>query len=370
MNILHLQPLLRGLTAFAFVLSTAPFALADCGQILVVTRVRVDVGVRVVSTPYVPPPTPWVPYPGPSSVVVNQNQSQSQSQSARVVPNPPVLPIPAYRGDDPEWDSIAASKAVGKSIRTFQEPKQLAVIAWNGKEQILTLMTEQQAFKGEGAALSVLPLPGKPISIREGDKELFAEASAMLAKKLIGAAKKPVVAEARIGAHNIFVIEAESTDQFVKEVEDYVGKKFGEQAQPLITGHIRQLIDRYLEFGFRHFAFDLMLNRPELEMKQAIQYHFASDFVYYPMHISQAGGSGPTTVELLVFTPGPLATVRKGALPAKEIQNTSTVAFTAAELAELNKDLADLMGEGGAQGRKWTITGRLDSFPGDIMMRP
>ncbi|WDI43791.1 hypothetical protein [Bremerella sp. P1] len=338
---------------------------ADCGQILVTTRVHVHVGVSVRATTYYPPPTVVIRRPVPPPLVVNQTQTQSQSQTVAAGGG-----IPAYRGDDPEWNSIAAAKAVGKGIRTFKEPRQFAVIAWNGEEEILTLSTEQQAFKGEGAALSVLPLPGKPIEIKEGDRELFANCSALLAKKLVGSAKKPVIAEAKIGAHNIFVIEADSTDQFVTEVEAYVNKKFGEDAQPLITGHIRELIDRYQKLGFRHFAFDLVLNRTELDVKQAIQYRFVSDYVYYPLYISRAGGTGATTVEAIVFTPGGLTQVRKGALPADAIVNTSSVQFTQAELAEQNKDLGEFFGAKGALGRKWTISGDLSSFTGDVMMRP
>ncbi|MCA9049838.1 MAG: hypothetical protein KDA89_13980 [Planctomycetaceae bacterium] len=341
----------------------------DCGQILVTTRVHVHVDVSVVATPYYPPPTVIIRRPVPPPVVISQTQSQSQSQSqTQTVAGG--QGIAAYRGDDPEWDSIAAAKAVGKGIRTFKEPKQYAVIAWNGSQEILTLSTEQQAFKGEGAALSVLPLPGKPLEIKEGDPDLYANASAVLAQKLVGSAKKPVVAEAKIGTHNIFVIEADSADQFVREVESYVDKKFGKDAQPLITGHIREIIDRYVQLKFRYFAFDLILNTPELEVKQAIQYRFESDYVYYPLYISRAGGSGATTVEAVVFTTGGLSQVRKEALPADQIQNTSSATFSHAELSELNGDLASLFDGKGAMGRKWSIGGDLSSFVGDVMMRP
>lgn len=362
---MYLKNFSTTLMAAAALLGATSIAAADCGQILVTTRVTVRVGVTVRATRYYPPPTVVIRRPVPPPLVVNQSQSQSQSQSVVAGSG-----IPAYRGDDPEWDSIAAAKAVGKSIRTFEEPRQFAVIAWNGKEEILTLATEQKAFKGEGAALSVLPLPGKPIEIKEGDRELFADASALLAKKLVGSAKKPVIAEAKIGAHNIFVVEADSTDAFVAEVTAYVNKKFGEEAEPLITGHIRDLIDRYQKLNFRYFAFDLILNKTDLDVKQAIQYRFESDFVYYPMYISRAGGTGATTVDAVVFTPGELKQVRKGALPADEIVNTTSARFSETELTDLNGDLGALFGADGALGRKWTISGDLNSFAGDVMMRP
>lgn len=347
----------------------ASVAWSDCGQIPVITRVHVGVDV-VVSNDWYPPPTRIIHVPVPPPLVTTtQTQSQTQSQSQTQITRTGGG-IPVYRGDDPEWDTVAAAKAIGKGIRTFKEPKQYAVIAWNGAEEILLLMTEQQAFKGAGAALSVLPLPGKPIEIKAGDRELYANASAQIAKKLVGAAKKPVIAETRIGAHNIFVIEAESVDQFVQEVEEYVTSKFGENAQPLMTGHIRETIEHYVGQGFRHFAFDLILNRPELEVKQAIQYRFASDYVFYPMYISRLGGTGETMVEAVVFTSGPLSQVKRGALPDKAIDTTKTAAFTQAELMELSPDLGGLMGAGGAQGRKWTIEGEISAFAGDVMMRP
>jgi hypothetical protein len=353
--------------SLAFVTAT-PSLWADCGQIPIIRRVNVNVNVDVVvSNDWYPPPTRIIRVPVPPpliSTTQTQTQTQSQTQITRGGGG-----IPVYRGDDPEWDTVAAAKAVGKGIRTFKEPKQYAVIGWDGSEQILVLMTEQQAFKGEGAALSVLPLPGEPIEIKEGDKELFANASAEIAKRLVGAAKKPVIAEARIGAHNIFVIEAESTDQFVKEVEEYVTNKFGENAQPLLTGHIRETIQHYVGQGFRYFAFDLILNKPELEVKQAIQYRFKSDYVYYPLYVSRLGGTGDTMVEAVVFTKGAINQVKRGALPDSQINTTRAVAFTQEELNALSPDLGNLMGAGGAQGRKWTIEGEISSFTGDVMMR-
>lgn len=339
---------------------------ADCGQILVTTRVHVQVGVSVHATDYYPPPTIFVRHPVPPPLVVSQSQSQSQSQTIAAGGQG----ISAYRGDDPEWNSIAAAKAVGKGIRTFKEPRQYAVIAWDGKQEILTLATEQQAFKGAGAALSVLPLPGKPIEIKEGDRDLYANSSAMLAKKLVGSAKKPVVAEAKIGAHNIFVVEASTVDQFVEEVNSYVAKKFGEQAEPLMTGHIRETIEHYVKGGFRYFAFDLILNAPDLEVKQAIQYRFESDYVYYPLYISRLGGTGATTVDVVVFTSGGLSKVHKGALSADAISSTTSANFTHDELQELSTDLATMFADAGAMGRKWTIKGTLDGFNGDVMMKP
>jgi hypothetical protein len=165
------------------------------------------------------------------------------------------------------------------------------------------------------------------------------------------------------------VIEAESTDQFVKEVEEYVTNKFGENAQPLLTGHIRETIQHYVGQGFRYFAFDLILNKPELEVKQAIQYRFKSDYVYYPLYVSRLGGTGDTMVEAVVFTKGAINQVKRGALPDSQINTTRAVAFTQEELNALSPDLGNLMGAGGAQGRKWTIEGEISSFTGDVMMR-
>ncbi len=332
-------------------------AKADCGQILVVTRVHVTT--RVIATTYRPPAPPYVVNTGPTSVISNNTNNNINN----------INNAAAFSGNDPEWDAVAQRKAFGKSIRTFEEPRQRSVVAWNGREQILVLKTEQKAFKGNGSALSILPLPGKPIAIKEGDDELFTNCFAAVGKKL-GQFKKPVVLTSTIGAHNIFVVHAKTTDDFVREVEEYVDNKFGSDARPLITGHIRDIIDRYVKDNFEYFAFDLVMSGPTLLPKQTIHYQFESDYLYYPMYISRAGGSGDTSVQLVVFSNDELGQVRKGALPEKFIKSTKGVSFTNSELDKLNPELAELMSGSGAVGRVWTIKGKLDGFPGDIMMKP
>lgn len=248
--------------------------------------------------------------------------------------------------------------------RSFYEPAQRAVIAWNGKEEILVLSTNQKSVKGKGAVLSVLPLPGKPIDVTKGDLDLFKNA-----RRTLGIRKPQAVdpiLEKKIGAHNIFVVKAKDTNEFADDVQEYIKEKYGNKAKAAITKMTKRVIGSYLKAGFEYFAFDLMTSDTELSTKQAICYRFESDKIYYPLVISRCGGTGPTTIELMVFSPG-LVDHFKG-LPEKEIGSTSSVTVSKSKLNALDSEIADLFeDEKVVMARIWTIRGQLDNFPGDVL---
>lgn len=82
--------------------------------------------------------------------------------------------------DEDFLDELAEDEEIGdfwQEGRSFREPIQQALIAWNGEEEILILQTMQESLlPKDGAVLSVVPLPGRPIDVSRGDPRAFERA--------------------------------------------------------------------------------------------------------------------------------------------------------------------------------------------------
>ena len=214
--------------------------------------------------------------------------------------------------------------------RTFEERSQKALIAWNGYDneagiETLILSTDEVATENAPQAmLSVLPLPGKPISVERANLQAFIKAGILFDKKLVAKGQESsygVVYTTKIGSHNIFVWEIEDIATFREKVESYIGAKYGNEAAVLITEHTENVIKYYFDKGFKYFAFDLTLVDNEIKTKEAIAYTFRTSYAFFPMAISAIGGSGRSVIELLVMTPDEIALSKEF---EKELKDTDT----------------------------------------------
>ncbi len=258
----------------------------------------------------------------------------------------------------------------------FQEPSQRAVLAWNGTEEILVLMTEQQSMVGSGATLSIMPLPGRPISVTRASNELFNEFKTLLESKAPAPEGVPkgvpyveaaeLVLQEKIGAHHIFVFRANRVEGFVNAVGREVGKIYGNKAVPAVQPITQKVIAKYMQAGFQYFAFDLVQTKDELAEKEAIRYHFESPSVFYPMIISRSGGTGHSEVDLIVITPGQV-TQKMGNLQDPTI--TLKTNLEDQEIRNLDEKMADLFGGRGAFARHWNFSGDINKFGGDVLYR-
>ena len=358
---------------FACVASFTPqVADADTGRI-VIYRVP-----RVYRWPPLPPP-PRPIYNWQQAQVRNQTQANSgntninsptsnvnsnnttnntllnQNLGTQISINGNIMPTPTQ------------FTAAGKSF-SFNEPKQNGVIGWNGKEEILILSTDENStVAGGGAALSVLPLPGKPISITPASTEAFKDATSLIKRKLSMVAKGTMLLEAKIGTHNIFVWKLDSPDDFANQVRAYIKEKYAGQADALVTEETEKVIKHYFEQGFRYFAFDLAFMTEKPETKVAIAYHFESPYVYYPLVVSRIGGAGKTRVTLAVFTPSMLHHFKGLRHEQIKVFGDKSVDLTAAELEPIDPGIAKLMGSGQFKGRIFEISGQINTFGGDVM---
>ena len=120
---------------------------------------------------------------------------------------------------------------------------------------------------------------------------------------------------------------------------DFMKKKAA--VNPQIDTRFLDVVQRYLDRGFRWFVFDSIDTTDALHSRQPIQYRFQSDEVYYPLDISTLE-SGTTQVDLLLVTSRPLTTFPKLRPAAKRRQ---AVTVTLNELAAVSSEWADFMSQ-------------------------
>ena len=122
------------------------------------------------------------------------------------------------------------------------EPNQRAVLAYNGREEILLLSTDLRASE-QTKVLEVIPFPSEP-TVKKGNTKVFAEATRLINSKLqprlltkkghfgggMGAAEaaRPPAGEVtlhkKIGAHDISVVRVLDRRRFVDWVNEYLKK--------------------------------------------------------------------------------------------------------------------------------------------------
>ncbi len=349
-----------------------PAANADTGRIIIY---------------HVPPTHVWPPLPPPPPPIYNWQQSQvqntTQANSGNTNINSPTSNVDSNNTINNTLlnqnmgtqisingnivPSPTQFTAAGKSF-SFNEPRQNGVIAWNGKEEILILSTDENSnVAGGGAALSVLPLSGKPISVNPASTKAFDDATAMIKQKLSLVAKGKMMLEAKIGTHNIFVWQLDKPEDFANQVRAFIKEKYAGKADALVTDEAEKIIKHYFAQGFRYFAFDLAFMPEKPETKVAIAYHFESPYVYYPLVVSRIGGEGNTLVTLAVFTPALLHNFKGLRHEEIKVFGDKSVDLTAADLKPIDEGLAKLMGDGQFKGRIFEISGKINAFNGDVM---
>lgn len=195
----------------------------------------------------------------------------------------------------------------------IQQPAQRAIIAYNGVEEILILQTDVKADR-ETKVVEFMPLPSKP-HVSLAPKGCF-RALAQLIKKhnvryirfLRGkgedegakAEAVKVVVAAQLGPHNVTVVEVKDADEFVRWVKAFFEKNG--LGKPALGKSLKQIVADYLKRGFTFFAFDIVTLSPEKQTVQPLTYRFNSDYLYYPLKVTNLYG-GEGTVELFVIHP-------------------------------------------------------------------
>jgi hypothetical protein len=263
------------------------------------------------------------------------------------------------------------------------EPNQRALIACDGKEQILILTTDLQSDQ-ETKVLEIMPLPSEP-TITKADAEVFKRATDLINKKLpwtqgeflsmgessFGSGGAPpagrVTFHKRIGAHDVSTTHVERPEAFIQWAQDYL--KAQGVDNPTIPPALARVIGEYISENFTWFVFDVVSLSKEPVTKEALQFRFKTEFLFYPMRITRAE-HGDTTVTLLILTPRLIDPNFCLGIVREKIRIVhQPVTLTGAEVADLSKDIFALLGNPKTiQIRNWEIRGSLDSFTDDVIV--
>ena len=262
------------------------------------------------------------------------------------------------------------------SVSVF-EPRQRAMIAWNGQEEILILSTDLRA-SAPTKVLEVIPLPAEP-RVTKGDLDVFRKANALIYRSLLpkhflsvskaaeasrGTPAGEITFHERIGSHDVSVARVKDAAGFIDWVESYLRSQ-GVNT-PTIPSALESVVAEYLSEGFVWFVFDVVELDATTKTRDAIQYRFETDKLFYPLKITRAE-KGKTSVQLLVLTPNLLRNFP--CIPMSRIRLVhAPVAISSTDLARLSQEMADLFyHREGMRLRMWQIEGRLSEFRQDLV---
>ena len=264
-----------------------------------------------------------------------------------------------------------------KGVR-ISEPEQDAIIAWNGKEQLLYLQTTLSASE-DTKVLELMPLPSKP-TVEASDVGVFKRCAFLLPRPPVGpstgddpfgaptdppAAK--VVERKMIGAHDLRVVELLDAKRFAA----WVTKEFQNGSDSLeVPVPLLGVIDEYAKEGFQWFLFDVIDVKREQATKIPLKIRFATDFLYYPMRITRTE-KGTTTVSLTVLTNVLFNKEDCVGIPRDAIEVPAKPReVPGAKVAWIDPPLFELLGRPrAAKLRSWKISGEIDSFQKDLLIR-
>ena len=264
-----------------------------------------------------------------------------------------------------------------KGVR-ISEPKQDAIIAWNGREQLLYLQTTLAASE-ETKVLEVMPLPSKP-TVKASDAGVFKRCAFLLPRPKVAksgdgdpfggvpdlpAAK--VVERKMIGAHDLRTVELLDAKRF----SAWVAKEFQNGEERLeIPKPLLAVIEEYAKDGYRWFLFDVIDVKKEKAKKTPLRIRFATDHLYYPMRITRTE-KGQTTVSLSVLTNVLFNKEDCVGIPRSAIDVlTRPKEITGNQVHFIDPILFELLGNPRkAMLRSWRISGEIDSFDKDLLIR-
>jgi hypothetical protein len=260
------------------------------------------------------------------------------------------------------------------------EPKQRAIIAWNGIEEILLLSTDMSA-SAKTKVLEIIPFPAEPV-VKESNVEIFKKAVKLIDQKLQKRDDKAVQKEDQeesrgftsgevtfhqiIGAHDIMVIHILDVNSFTEWVERYLNAY--EVRNPKVPEEMKAIVNEYIEEGFSWFVFDVVSLDESPRTREAIQYRFETDSLFYPLRITRTG-AGETSIELLVFTQRQL--IQFPGIPIEEIKLPyEPIGMDSEELRSLDKEMDDLLGrKEKIKLRSWYLEGELSGFKKDLIVK-
>ena len=239
---------------------------------------------------------------------------------------------------------------------SIEEPRQVAIIAWNNGVEVLILSNDLKASgleKGNVSALEILPLPSKPI-VEEGDWRAFGKISSYVLSKSVykGYAEVGVILHERIGPHDIYVLKVNDAVDLVNWINQYAEEKGFSLSKD--TEDLEFVVQSYVDNGYCYFVIDRVeISFSEIKTVNPLVYTFNSSLIYYPMMITTVGYSDWANVDLFIVT--------KDRIKFEDVEGFKVyqqVKLSYDQLKNVDYRVAELIGGGG-----WVT---LLEFSGDL----
>lgn len=182
----------------------------------------------------------------------------------------------------------------------IEEAEQVAVIAWNGEEEVLVLSVSLQPSRSQVEVLEVIPLPSMPtveLVEVEAFKELLSKVQWMLPLTR-GAEGLDVAFHEVLGPHDLWVLEVEDAEGLASWIQDYSSSRG--LPSPEVLNEAVEVFQRYIDSGYRFFAIDALTLTGE-HWVEPLMYRFNSSHLYYPLEVTSLA-EGYTTIALIVLS--------------------------------------------------------------------
>lgn len=196
------------------------------------------------------------------------------------------------------------------------ESAQNAVVAWNGREEILILSTDLKTEK-KAKVLEFIPLPSKPSEIKELKENLFAFVDKIIqnhapvsedflrgkngnSPETTGTSQVQIVMHEKVGPHDITVAYTKNSTEFIKWVKDFL-KGQGIEYKTYFDEKFKPVVKNYMGQGIYYFVFDIVELDNTIKSTKPLMYKFPSGYLYYPLFVSTMG-EGETNVNLFLLT--------------------------------------------------------------------
>jgi hypothetical protein len=209
----------------------------------------------------------------------------------------------------------------GRTVLLY-EPKQNAIIAWNGQEEILYLTTQVSSSQPI-EVLEMLPLPAEPkvtdgqFSTLERAVEIInmhqhpvthGEGSTQSPTRghILGshsAAPPPpagkVTFHGQIGHHEVTVTKVLNSARFVSWVEETLTKMAKKPVK--VPAWMSTTVQQYLHEKINWFVFDQVTLARSSDLTEPVRYRFRTKQLFYPLKLTRV--SGESDANLIVITP-------------------------------------------------------------------
>ena len=169
----------------------------------------------------------------------------------------------------------------------------------------------------------------------------------------------------KIGVHDISVVQVLNANGFIQWVENYFAKN--RVSNPNISKNMEKAVEEYLKDNLKWFVFDVVQLEQITKTQEAIQYKFKSNFLFYPLKISNMK-EGSSNITLLILTPQLLGEF--SGLPKERIRLLhEPLDVSGEELKGISEDLYNSLGEPiSLKLRSWSVQGELSSFNKDLIV--